>query len=745
MAKLTAEQKAKLKALPIQGYMDWKGIKYVQESATSLRGVEHDSLVVRTNRNQFVWNSTGYSGDLVNFIHYYELGKGDNDSKSEALKRRMAYGRYVQGEHIDVEKIYEAKPNHVFDWQKIRKLNDASDAKRYLVEERKLNEKFVEKLFDQGKAFQGIAFDYAGRRQTGPVLFPWHDVNGNIVGADKQGTTQDFDNFSKRGTLKQVIGGSNTRTGYNLGFGKGNETLVLFESPIDLLSYAQQNHSELAKENARLLSVSGTDAKRGGFVINDYFEANKGNFKKIVLATDKDIAGCQAADLYNRVRFKNPLTQKEILVVRQVPKYGKDWNEQLQHGDTGFDEWSMDKNEEYLKQLQMYQDEQSEQSTVKRLERQPNKQESKISLVGQKASWQQKKKLTPAERKKANRAKNKAIIDQAVEQIRAHKDDPRELKKLLDFTAKGLHYSARNTLLIYGQKSDASLVKGYKQWQAEGIQVNKGEQGIRIFGHPVEMKTIITNDGQYVPWKDATAEQKELANNKKLPVQSRNFYPAESVFDVTQTNAKAEQLPKLLPNRPLNLKTEKDPAQLEKAYQALSKYASQLGVKVLPASPQADKFLHEKQLTANGSAKGAFMQSRKDPSNQQIVLRSDLTPTDRVHTLAHEVAHAKLHGQQRNSAWPTEIKEVQAEMSSYVVSKNLGIDPGEDSIRYMANWSDKMKNVPAKDFGKIMNQTVSASTEVTQFLEQHLQEPQVKQMAHQNQNQQQQSSLRKSR
>lgn len=745
MAKLTAEQKAKLKSLPIQGYMDWKGIKYVKESATSLRGVEHDSLVVRTNRNQFVWNSTGYSGDLVNFIHYYELGKGDADSKSEALKRRMAYGRYVQGEHIDVAKVYQAKPNHVFDWQKIRKSSDVRDAKEYLVKERRLNEKFVNKLFEQGQVFQGVGFNYEGTQQAGPVLFPWKDVDGKVVGADKQGTTQDFNHFSKRGTLKQIIGGSNTRTGYNLGFGKGNETLVLFESPIDLLSYAQQNHAQLTKENARLLSVSGTDAKRGGFVINDYFAAKKGNFNKIILATDKDLAGCKAADFYRHFHFRNPLTKKELTVVRHVPKYGKDWNEQLQHGETGFDEWSMDKNEEYLKQLQMYQDEQADQSNIKQLERQPSKQASQLTSVGQKPSWQQKKKLTPAERKAANRAKNKAIIDQAVQQIRSYNDDPQELKKLLDFTAKGLQYSARNTLLIYGQKNDATLIKGYNQWKEAGIQVNKGEKGIRIFGHPVETKTIVTQDGQLIPWKDASPEQKELANAKKLPVQNRNFYPAEAVFDITQTNARPEQLPKLLPNRPLDLKTEQNPAQLKKAYQALTKYASQLGVEVLPASPQIDQYLHEKQLTANGAAKGAYMQSRKEPSKQQIVLRSDLTPTDRVHTLAHEVAHAKLHGQQRQSAWPTEIKEIQAEMSSYVVSKSLGIDPGEQSIRYMANWSDQLKKIPAKDFGKVMNQTVSASTGVTQFLNQHLQEPQVKQVAQQKQSQQQVQSSHRSR
>ncbi len=76
--RISPVERAELKKLPIQGYCDWKGIPYTQNSSTELRMVDHDSLVVRPKLNLFVWNSTGIKGDLVDFIHYYELGKGEN-------------------------------------------------------------------------------------------------------------------------------------------------------------------------------------------------------------------------------------------------------------------------------------------------------------------------------------------------------------------------------------------------------------------------------------------------------------------------------------------------------------------------------------------------------------------------------------------------------------------------------------------------------------------------------------------
>ena len=62
--------------------------------------------------------------------------------------------------------------------------------------------------------------------------------------------------------------------------------------------------------------------------------------------------------------------------------------------------------------------------------------------------------------------------------------------------------------------------------------------------------------------------------------------------------------------------------------------------------------------------------------------------------MIHELAHAKMHGE--NSPYKdTTIreKEMQAEMTAYVVSKSFGLDPADESIRYVANWTGKFAEI----------------------------------------------------
>lgn len=63
-------------------------------------------------------------------------------------------------------------------------------------------------------------------------------------------------------------------------------------------------------------------------------------------------------------------------------------------------------------------------------------------------------------------------------------------KKYLKFLSSFHQYSLNNTILIYAQKPDASLVAGYRKWQTMGRQVKKGEKGIKILAPiPVRVKS----------------------------------------------------------------------------------------------------------------------------------------------------------------------------------------------------------------------------------------------------------------
>ncbi|WP_349584118.1 ImmA/IrrE family metallo-endopeptidase [Leuconostoc citreum] len=140
-----------------------------------------------------------------------------------------------------------------------------------------------------------------------------------------------------------------------------------------------------------------------------------------------------------------------------------------------------------------------------------------------------------------------------------------------------------------------------------------------------------------------------------------------------------------------------------------------------------DEQLIKRPMTWQGQAKGSFVVSNSDQNQKVILLRSDLTPTDKIHTLAHELGHAKLHDHRRNSEWPQAIRETQAELTSYVITKHLGIEPGEKSVQYISDWSQKLKALDVSQTGKILNQALQASTDITQYLGDHLSQGELRQ------------------
>ncbi|MTD15433.1 hypothetical protein GIS00_15960 [Nakamurella sp. YIM 132087] len=48
----------------------------------------------------------------------------------------------------------------------------------------------------------------------------------------------------------------------------------------------------------------------------------------------------------------------------------------------------------------------------------------------------------------------------------------------LRFAARFLSYSFNNSMLIFLQRPDATMVTGYRAWQQLGLQVRRGEKGI---------------------------------------------------------------------------------------------------------------------------------------------------------------------------------------------------------------------------------------------------------------------------
>lgn len=87
-------------------------------------------------------------------------------------------------------------------------------------------------------------------------------------------------------------------------------------------------------------------------------------------------------------------------------------------------------------------------------------------------------------------------------------------------------YSLRNQVLVYSQAPEARDVCGYREWQARGRQVRKGQEGILIFAPYTRKMTTDTETGKARP-----AEKGE-DGEKKITAMS-----VASVFEHSQTDA----------------------------------------------------------------------------------------------------------------------------------------------------------------------------------------------------------------
>src|SRR5947208_3464511 len=84
----------------------------------------------------------------------------------------------------------------------------------------------------------------------------------------------------------------------------------------------------------------------------------------------------------------------------------------------------------------------------------------------------------------------KAVISEGSNQLIAELEagQSERFTQYLAFMGRFHGYSQSNQMLIFMQRPDATLVRGYKQWFKDGFQVKKGEHGIGIFAPLIKKK-----------------------------------------------------------------------------------------------------------------------------------------------------------------------------------------------------------------------------------------------------------------
>ena len=117
-------------------------------------------------------------------------------------------------------------------------------------------------------------------------------------------------------------------------------------------------------------------------------------------------------------------------------------------------------------------------------------------------------------------------------------------------------YSVNNTMLIYMQRPDATLVAGYNKWKNQfGRHVKKGEHGITIIAptpYKKKIEEMKRDPDTQAPILDA--DGKAVMEEKEIEIPM--FRPVK-VFDVSQTDGKP--LRNWHPNFPAQCRTMRRP------------------------------------------------------------------------------------------------------------------------------------------------------------------------------------------
>ena len=323
--------------------------------------------------------------------------------------------------------------------------------------------------------------------------------------------------------------------------------------------------------------------------------------------------------------------------------------------------------------------------------------------------------------------------------------------RYLSVMSKFHRYSVNNTMLIYMQRPDATLVAGFNKWKNQFERhVKKGEHGITIIAptpYKKKIEEMKRDPDTHAPILDA--DGKAVMEEKEIEIPM--FRPVK-VFDVSQTDGKP--LPEL---------------------------ASSLSGTV----PHYEAFLEALRRSAPVPIEFEPMAANMDgyfsSEQQRIALREGMSEVQTISAAVHETAHSKLHDPKKYEAEPTwkivmvseggtnqdfrldfateaeaeqaaaedgwryvdenqfewrleveedltavkqaaknrNTEEVEAESISYAVCQYFGIQTGENSFGYIASWS---KDKELKELRASLETINKTSCELINDIERHYKE-----------------------
>ncbi|GGD03451.1 toprim domain-containing protein [Enterococcus wangshanyuanii] len=297
---------------------------------------EHDSFVFNTRKNLFYWNSRQKGGGAIQLVQVI---------KECSYREAVAYLNNMDVGTFDQIKEARRRPFH-YHLKEHTKMDATID---YLVNERKLSRETVDFFIEKGLIAQATYKDKESGKTEPVVVFKHFGFDGNVKGIALQGIWKNHELHGDRGYLKRTWGdgyyGLTARIGNPPSFKTATKenplTIVVFEAPIDLMSYYELNKATIG--NVVLLCMNGLRKETvSKFIANEigsevseeekinvlaHFQKSRINTDKIkmILAVDNDQAG---------KRFVEGFGQGFGVVEEKLPpllpgKDKSDWNDHV--------------------------------------------------------------------------------------------------------------------------------------------------------------------------------------------------------------------------------------------------------------------------------------------------------------------------------------------------------------------------------------------------------------------------------
>ena len=285
---VTKEEIKKAKEVDLVDLVESLGFRLKKIASDTYAWQEHESFRISRHKG-FFWFSRGIGGDNITCIQEM-CGCNFTNAVKMILGQNVKYKTITSKK--EKEEYNSEKPKEEFQLPK-RALN-GKRAFAYLVKTRGINPEILKEEFSKKHIYQ--------EDKTGNAVFVGYNKNKAAsaalrgVGKDRFVKTQDNSDFS-----------------YPYRVGNGEESIYVFESPIDLLSYLSMYEKD---EKATYISLYGVSTK----AVDVFLEENP-RCNTIIICTDNDGKG---ENVYNRLK-KQDLKQ---IVLRERPIY-KDFNEDL--------------------------------------------------------------------------------------------------------------------------------------------------------------------------------------------------------------------------------------------------------------------------------------------------------------------------------------------------------------------------------------------------------------------------------